>query len=235
MSVVRIPRRFRGPATSGNGGYSCAMAAQFVDGPAEVTLRVPPPLETPLTVERDGETVRLLDGETLVAEARPATVDADVPEPVTVEQARRAGERSPLLDTHPFPECFVCGPGREPGDGLRIFCGPVDGRELFAAVWTPDASLPAAAGAVAPQIVWAALDCTSAGAIPLLGDVGTAMLGRLAVRIEAAVRVGEPHVALSWPVGRDGRKVDMGAALLTADGALCGVGRARWIELRAAA
>src|SRR5215213_4316915 len=50
---VVIERRFNGPPDSGHGGYSAGRAAALVDGPAEVTLRRPPPLETPLTVRRD--------------------------------------------------------------------------------------------------------------------------------------------------------------------------------------
>jgi hypothetical protein len=47
---IVIDRRFRGPPESGNGGYTCGLVAGRVDGPAEVTLRLPPPLEEPLTV-----------------------------------------------------------------------------------------------------------------------------------------------------------------------------------------
>ena len=39
---VRIDRRFRGPADSANGGYAAGLLASFLDGPAEVTLRLPP-------------------------------------------------------------------------------------------------------------------------------------------------------------------------------------------------
>lgn len=43
--TIVIPRRFRGPLTSGNGGYTCGLLAGIVGGEAEVTLRLPPPLE----------------------------------------------------------------------------------------------------------------------------------------------------------------------------------------------
>jgi hypothetical protein len=49
---VVIGRRFNGPPSSGHGGYSAWIAAQFIDGAAEVSLRRPPPLETPLDVHR---------------------------------------------------------------------------------------------------------------------------------------------------------------------------------------
>ena len=60
---VVIARRFSGPPDSAHGGYACAMVARYIQGPAEVSLRSPPPLERALAVERAaaGE-VRLLDG-----------------------------------------------------------------------------------------------------------------------------------------------------------------------------
>ena len=56
--MISIDARFNGPPDSGNGGYCSGVFASFVDtsGPdagVEVTLRRPPPLDTPLTVERE--------------------------------------------------------------------------------------------------------------------------------------------------------------------------------------
>src|SRR5215472_13329794 len=65
-----IPSRFCGPRDSGNGGYVCGRIAAYVDGPATVTLRRPPPLATPMAVEPDaGGSVRIHHGRTLIAEA----------------------------------------------------------------------------------------------------------------------------------------------------------------------
>ena len=55
MNVLTIPPRFNGPAGVGNGGYVCGRIAAYIDGPATVTLRRPPPLDTPMQVERDGD------------------------------------------------------------------------------------------------------------------------------------------------------------------------------------
>ena len=65
---VRIERRFRGPDESGNGGYSCGILGRMIGSPAEVTLRLPPPLERPLDVFADGEGARMTDRSELVAE-----------------------------------------------------------------------------------------------------------------------------------------------------------------------
>src|SRR5258707_3816206 len=73
MTVLTIPSRFNGPAGVGNGGYVCGRIAAYVDGPATVTLRPPPPLDTPMTVQRDEEgSVRVRQGRTLIGEAAPA-------------------------------------------------------------------------------------------------------------------------------------------------------------------
>lgn len=234
---IRIARRFRGPPDSGNGGYTCGLAAAAVPAPAEVTLRRPPPLDTPLRVERQGDDVHLLDGDALVAEGAvaPAELGVDVPEPVGIADAGRAAMQSPLHqqpEDHPFPTCFVCGPQRTRGDGLRILVGPVTGRDIAADAWTPGVDL-ADDGVVRPEFLWAALDCSGGVgswlAEPLDGN--PYVLGRLAVRIPGVVRAGEPHVVLGWRIGIDGRKLTAGSAIFTAAGDLAGVARATWIQL----
>jgi hypothetical protein len=133
------------------------------------------------------------------------------------------------LHEHPFPTCFGCGPARQSGDGLRIFATRVpDADGLVAAWWTPDASL-ARDGEVAPEFVWAALDCPTGHACAIERP---AVLGRLAVRRLAPVRTGEPHVVAAWTTGRDGRKHHAAGCLYAADGTPLAVSEALWIELR---
>ena len=230
--TVVIEERFRGPPESANGGYACAMAAQWVDGPAEVTLRTPPPLDQPLRVEENTEGITLLAAdEVVVAEARPTVVDIDVPDGVTFDTATRAAARYPWRDRHPYPTCFVCGPERDPGDGLGIFPGPVDDGSLYAAPWTPDPSLADGEGNVRDEFVWAALDCPSGIVTDLLGEVGLILLGRLAADLRSPVTAGEPHVVQAWPLSRDGRKLNTASALFSSEGTLCALARAVWIEV----
>jgi hypothetical protein len=237
--TLTIEPRFNGPPDSGNGGYTCGRLARFVDGPAaEVTLRLPSPIGRPLAVEHGsdgGATLR--DGEALIAEARPVDVPTDAPAPVETAEAALAAVDSPFLELsmHPFPTCFVCGPKRTPGDGLRILAGPVAQRDVFAAPWTPDVGLADDDGLLPSEIVWAALDCPTS--IPVANDPGAGdfrpiVLGRLSVRILAPVTAGEPHTIVSWPIAIDGRKRHSGAALHTAAGELMAVSRALWIELK---
>jgi hypothetical protein len=235
-----IQPRFRGPPDSGNGGYVCGLVAARVGGQAQVTLRRPPRLAVPLSVERDsGGTVRVLDGGALVAEGviAPDGPAVELPEPVPVGQASVAGARCHLRarpEEHPFPGCFVCGPDRAPGDGLRILVGPVTGRDgLSADVWTPGAALADGGGQVRPEFVWAALDC--AGGVGTLGDSVPAgppfLLGRLTVNHTGPVVAGEPHVVTGWLLRRDGRKILAGSALFTADGEAVAIAQATWIQL----
>ncbi|HMG26054.1 MAG TPA: hypothetical protein VKH36_04485 [Acidimicrobiia bacterium] len=235
---MRIDRRFCGPPDSGNGGYTCGLVAAEVPGPAEVTLRRPPPLDTPLRVEHAGDDVHVFHGDALVAEGAAAAGDlgVDVPDPVGIGEAGRAAMRSPLHEhpeDHPFPTCFVCGPERAQGDGLRILVGPVAGRGVAADAWTPGADLAGDDGVVRPEFVWAALDCSGGVGSWLVEplDGNPYVLGRMAVRIPAVVRAGEPHAVVGWRIGLDGRKQTAGSAVFTAGGALAGVARATWIRL----
>ena len=239
MAPLVIAPRFCGPPDSGNGGYACGLIADRLDGQAEITLRAPPPLATPMTVEhRAGGSARVLHGRTLVAEGTclPGGLDMEPPGPVPLSEARAAGARSRLRthpEQHPFPSCFVCGPHRQPGDGLRILPGPVTGRDLSADVWYPDESLAGPDGYLAPEFVWAALDC--AGAIGALGDAPGAsayVLGRFSARQTGPVKTGEPYVVVGWRLGEDGRKLLAGSALFTAAGQVAALARATWIRLK---
>jgi len=228
---VVIDERFRGPPESGHGGYVSGVVAGLIGGTVEVTLRRPPPLGRPLEVERlDGGQVVLRDGETIVVEGAPGTVDVQVPEPVTFAQAIEASKSFWGFDFHPFPTCFGCGPERAEGDGLRIFAGPVEGRDVVAAPWVPHTSLAGEVGTVREEFLWAALDCP--GGPPLLprphgGRV--VVLGRLAAKVAGVVSPGERCVVVAWRLGREGRKLYSGSALFSQDSELRAVARATWL------
>ena len=221
---VTIARRFRGPLASANGGYACGVLAGFVDADeVEVTLRLPPPLERPLEVRRDDGRAVLLDGEAVVAEARPGSVEVDAPAPVPFAAAADAVLRHVPAVSPLFRECFVCGT-RDEDDGLEIHAGPVVGREpLHAASWRVRDS--------SPEIVWAAIDCPGAYAVGAAGR-GEIVLGRMTTRIERIPEPGEACAAVAWPLGEDGRKLFAGTALFAEDGQLLAVARQVWIEPR---
>ncbi len=230
---IIIKRRFRGPPESGNGGYSCGMLGTLMPGPAEVTLRKPPPLDTPMEIEQrpDGTLAAVHDGADVIA-ARAADVDIAIPGAVSLATAERAAASYEGFKNHAFPMCFVCGPEREAGDGLRIFPGELPGG-VAAAPWIPDRSVADEDGVVHPEIVWAALDCPS-GWSPHYAypEAGVGLLGRLAATLLRPVIAGERYIAASWPAGRDGRKMFAKSAILGEDGEPFAVAHATWIELK---
>lgn len=231
IDEVVIPARFNGPPGTANGGYACGLVAAAIGGSASVRLWQPPPLDVPLTRRRDQDgTVRLLDGESVVAGGRPARPSVDVPASPTPAVATRAAERFPgrRPEHHAFPTCFVCGPLRE-ADGLRIFPGPAGDDGLLACPWIPSADL-ATDEVVDPLFVWAALDCPSGFACMPPGS--RTVLASMTATLDAPVRPDRPYVVTAWPISSEGRKHRAGSALHAADGARVAVAEALWITLR---
>ncbi|WP_380876108.1 hypothetical protein ACFB49_07340 [Sphingomonas sp. DBB INV C78] len=229
---VRIDRRFRGPPGSGNGGYVAGCVAAALGGSGcVVTLRQPPPLDTVMRLERGDSGVALLAGDELVASATPTEIEVEVPTPPNMDTAVAAETRFTGFRHHHFPGCFVCGPEREAGDGLRIFPGAIDNvGSQVATVWRPDESLGDEAGLVRPEFIWAALDCP--GFFAVEARSGPAVLGRMGVVQHGRVRVGEPVIVTGWPIASDGRKHHAGTALHDADGRLIAASVATWISLQ---
>jgi hypothetical protein len=233
LSTLTIDPTYCGPPTSGNGGYVAGVLASFLAGPAEVRLHSPPPLATPLDVcTSDDDGVELRRGDEVIASARYADVEIDVPAcpPRTVvEQASRgyAG-----YSTHVFPTCFVCGTARGAHDGLRIHAGALerDGFHGVASPWTPHDALAGTRGKVRPEYLWAALDCP--GYFAIVTEPRIMLLGSFAVRIDGGISVGEPCTVLGWRRGGEGRKHYAGTALYGADGSCVARAAATWIEPR---
>ncbi|MGW4466698.1 hypothetical protein [Micromonospora sp. NBC_01796] len=209
-----IPGRFNGPPGSGNGGYSAGI---FADGaPREVTLRMPPPLDTPLSLV-EGR-VRDPDGAVVAEVAPTGAVDTVVP-PIGYADAQRASAAYVGFTGHPFPTCYVCGPDR--ADGLGIFPGPVsDGRT--AAPWTVPAD-------VSPAMVWAALDCPGGWAI--IGPARPYVLGRIAVQPVRMPAPGDLCVVVGELAAAEGRKALVHSTLYGPDGAELARARATWIAV----
>ena len=248
MAELRVAARFCGPPGVANGGFASGSLAALLGGATEVTLRRPLPLDRPLPVRGDGHgTLVVEDGGRLLAEARPAKVPVEllavpgtaarllaVPGAVTPEAAEAAAGRSRYYDAPVFPGCFVCGPARTAGDGLRVFPGRVAGRALWAAPWTPDTTVADADGRVRPEVVWAALDCPSgiaaADAADLPADTAV-VLGRMAATVGGLPRPGDRCRVVAWPLAGDGRKLGAGSALLGPDGEVLAAARTVWITV----
>lgn len=220
MGSVVIESRYQGVQDVAHGGYVGGLLS--LGRPAEVRFLRPVRMGRPLSFEdQDDGTTAALDGETLLAIARPARIGLDVPARVSLEDAVLASADYPGHRRHLFPACFVCGPDRPEGDGLRIFPGRVANHDLVAAPWTPARSLGRPDGTVSPEFIWAAVDCPSIWAL-IQGtredSEDRVVTSKLAVEILAPVRSGEPCVVMGWPLGQDGHPHTAGAAVLSADG-----------------
>jgi hypothetical protein len=139
---------------------------------------------------------------------------------------------SESLPEHPFPHCFVCGPARALGDGLRIFAAPLaEGAGIVAGAWIPDASLCGDGVHVDAPFLWSALDCP--GAMVAMSESPRPMLlARMTGELSGRVRSGERCVVVGWAIARDGRKHRSGTALYGEDGSLRGASEQLWIEPR---
>lgn len=232
MSVVRIERRFRGPPATGNGGYVAGLVAAALGGSnCTVILKSPPPLDRDLTLETEDAIATLSADDKVVVTAASEPVEIEVPPPPSLEAARDSEPRFTGLSHHIFPGCFVCGPDRESGDGMRIFPGAVgDPANQVAATWQPDESLTDRSGHVRPEFLWAALDCP--GYFAAEDRAGMALLGQMSATIHRPVRAGERLIVTGWPIESRGRKHRVGSALHDAQGQLVAAAAATWITLK---
>ncbi len=229
--TLTIDARFEGPSDAGNGGYTGGLLAAELGAPAAaVRIHRPIPLGRALSVREHEGGLRLLDADAVIAEARVDALDVEPPEPPSLAEARDASTRFRGHGFHPFPRCFVCGPGREPGDGLRIFPGPVADRPLVAAPWQPDASHAGGGERVRPEFLWAALDCPGAFASPQ-PKRNVVVLGELRGTLHGEVGVGERCVVVGWHLRHQGRKRLTATALYGESGACRGLTVATWIEI----
>ena len=230
MTTLSIAGRFQGPPNSGNGGYVCGLVAATVQADLKVRLLMPPPLDTPLGLVREGDGDWVLASAAgQVARGAAGLLELDVPSPPRYVQAVWASQHYPGFREHAFPDCFVCGPHRRRGDGMRIFPGMLD-TGIVAAPWLPPDTLDAGDGKVAVEFHWAALDCP--GYFAVSGGRRVMLLGELQAHIDRRVHVGEPCTVIGWKIGAEGRKHQAGTAIFDEDGELCARGRATWLELK---
>jgi hypothetical protein len=230
LTTLSIAGRFQGPPNSGNGGYVCGLVAATVQADLKVRLLMPPPLDTPLGLVREGDGDWVLASAAgPVARGAAGLLELDVPSPPRYVQAVWASQHYPGFREHAFPDCFVCGPHRRRGDGMRIFPGMLD-TGIVAAPWLPPDTLDAGDGKVAVEFHWAALDCP--GYFAVSGGRRVMLLGELQAHIDRRVHVGEPCTVIGWKIGAEGRKHQAGTAIFDEDGELCARGRATWLELK---
>lgn len=234
-STLTIARRFNGPKDSGNGGYVAGRLAALVGGTAEITLRAPPPLDTPLDLVRQGESIELRDGDTLLASVRPTDFELEVPPMPAASQIARAVSVGGSDAESDFHGCFVCGRSRKAGDGLQVWAGRCDGHEeagIAAARWTVDPRLAGPDGFVPDEYLWGALDCPGATAVLREDDERVVLTGRMWGTVDRRLKAGQVATVLAWPISAEGRKLTSGTAVIDAQGNVCARARILWIVLK---
>jgi hypothetical protein len=232
VKTLTIAQRFNGPPDSGNGGYVCGALCVASGLDLRVRLAAPPPLDVPMGIEQDAATgvCRLHRGDQLIAVGTPDCLRLDVPSPPAYVSAVWASQHYAGFHDHVFADCFVCGPNRRRGDGLRIFPGQLE-NGIVASPWLPPDSLDGGDGKVGAEFHWAALDCP--GYFALTPGRRKLLLGEMQAHVDRRVHVGEACTVIGWKLGVEGRKHYAGTAIFDEDGELCARARATWIDVDA--
>lgn len=229
--MVSIAQQFNGPSTSGNGGYVSGLLASALGhgGPVSVMLRTPPPLETPLAWEHeDGEARLITHGGAVVGVSRPSFFEREAPAFVDAAGVEKGRKEFAGFHHHPFDRCFTCGTAREPGDGLRIFAGPV-AEGITAAPWDVHEALATEKGRVPTPISWAALDCPGAWTADF--SVHPMLLGTMTAEVYSAAEAGQRYHSIGRFDRQEGRKVFTSTALYSQAGELFGRAEQIWIQI----
>ncbi|MFK7978737.1 MAG: hypothetical protein AB8G86_02035 [Saprospiraceae bacterium] len=229
MTSITIDKKFNGPPNSGNGGYVAGVIAANLPFLPEITLRAPPPLDQAMNLRINENTAKLLDGDTLVAEAKVADFQLTILPPVSFARAKQASVSDNAYEASPFQDCFVCGAHRAEGDGLKIRSKNI-GHQKVAAPWIPYPSLGDENQEVKTEFIWAALDCPGAWAIQDAEQFY--LLGRMATKIVQPIIVGEKYVIMGWVIASEGRKTWTGTAIYDEEGKVCAYAKGTWISVK---
>lgn len=235
-ATITIDPFHSGPPGMGHGGVSAGRFAELADpGRATVRLHSPVPLGQPLVPRRTAEgTVVVHAGDVAVATVRrdsPVRPDVALPVPTVAQvEAAEAAFDAEFRARHPFPSCFACGPDRGPAEGLHLQPSPIEGLDVHGATWRPGFD-----GPVPAWLVWAAMDCGTAGpAFACLTDGLGLVTGELAVEILDEVSGDATLVITSRAVAQEGRRTHIVASLVDGrTGRQVAVGSSIWFTVAA--
>ncbi|HSK96519.1 MAG TPA: PaaI family thioesterase [Euzebyales bacterium] len=232
MSRIRLPRHWCGPDGIGQGGVTAGLvAADLLDGPVEVRLHAPAPLDTDMDVRRDdsGQRTLVAASDRLIATARRVTaIDGTPPPDIDLDGARSV--TGALSHRNVFGHCLICGHHRE--DSLRVWPGPrPDARPGVVTAFDVPAPFRGDDGALATPFVFGALDCTSGFAVLRDSDSGVAITGTMQVQLERPVPAHAPVIAAAQVVGRGRRTWLVDAAVRSADGDVLARAHVIWVQI----
>ncbi|MDP3855615.1 hypothetical protein [Phenylobacterium sp.] len=236
MTEIVVPRQFRGPPFTANGGYICGVLSNAVGGRGAAMLRAGVPLDVTVTLSpgEDGGVILSNAEGALLGTARPASDDAIPPTPPAppgIEEARTAQAASPFAQRSLHRGCFSCCVEREDGEGLGVHVGQLEGAPAghCAGLWTPHANFADADGTVPDEITWGALDCSGSMAWWIRTGAPVGLLGTMAGEVLKKPRAGETYVVVAWTREVEGRKHFAGVALFDAAGEVMARSGQIWI------
>ncbi|MFJ9744018.1 PaaI family thioesterase, partial [Streptomyces sp. NPDC101166] len=233
--ALTLPAHIHGYPQIVFGGYLAGLLAERSGADTvRVDFRRPVMVGTPILLSRPehGHAICTATDDTLLVEATPTTLALDPPPAPSWAAAKSAVELS-LSGDRTVTDCYGCGLACEPGLGLRLFPSELPGHQQMAATWTPDARLADESGELPPEVVWSALDCPGGRAAFVFSHMrGGAFTAALSATLLRPVYAGNDYISHAWIIAREGRKHTVGVALSTADGDLCAVSEALWIEPR---
>ncbi|CAL9430914.1 hypothetical protein SUDANB120_02040 [Streptomyces sp. enrichment culture] len=236
FETITVPARLCGYPGVAFGGYVAGvLAARAAAKAVRVDFRRPVPTDSPVRLAPTAAGgAELTGGDALLAAAAPAEPAVEAAPAPSWEQASAAADAYRAAPPDGMVDCFGCGLHRTPDTGLRLHCGRIPGTPLVAAAWTPGPGVGDAGGMLPPELVWGALDCPGNAAGRLLDDRRAgAVTASLTAQLLRPVPIGSRLVSYAWMLGSEGRKYRVGTALATADGDLCALAEALWVEPRA--
>lgn len=236
MTEIVVPRQFRGPPFTANGGYICGVLAAAVGGRGVAMLRSGVPLDTAVRIEPGEEgAVTLVNAEgAVLGSARPADdsqIPPPPPAPPTVEEAKAFAAASQFAERSLHRGCFSCCIEREAGEGLGVHVGQIDGAPLgqCAGVWTPHENFALDDGTIPDEITWGALDCSGSMAWWIKSGSPVGLLGTMAGEVLRKPKAGETYVVVAWAREVEGRKHFAGVALFDDQGEVMARSGQIWI------
>ncbi|MGY2058375.1 PaaI family thioesterase [Nocardia gipuzkoensis] len=229
-----VPGHVRGYPGVAFGGYVAGLlAAASGSEQVRVDFRRTVSVESPVVLAADGSGgASLIDQDGVVLAEASASRVTVTPRPApTWTQARAASATADVL--RKMSRCYGCGAACPPGRGLRLSPWAMPTHDMVVAAWTPDLSLGGPDRLLSTENVWAALDCPGGWAAMALRDLrpGAVTAALTATQFEP-VRAGDPYLSYGWPISANGRKHTVGVALARADGTICALAEALWIEPR---
>ena len=226
---VAIPEQVYGLPGLAFGGYVAGVVAHPLGPCAHVTFRKPTPLAQPLEMRVTTTAVTLGNRQDPFVEACVIDGLPEAPHPPTLEDATRGTMAYLQSQNFAYPDCFGCGFERRPGEGLRVFVGPIRS-DMVCGRWTPDPQLASDSGTIGSEYVWGALDCPGAWARTfLMRPQSGAVTAFLDAQLLAPVKPAIDHVVYAWVERAEGRKTWVGSAIATSMGQPVARAHALWV------